>query len=811
MKVARTLAAVLLIAVTATAGAQIALAGPEPSSLARTRTQPLLNSSAIGQATRSTGSSPATMTAVASGRVLLRLKGSATPSALADVAGRARTTTSGVRGKNHGRLEWTVPTGRSAEAFAKELVDSGKVVYAVPSYIRKLASYTPPTYTSPNDSAFIDSRTWYGYSGSTLIEKYPYGKSWWLRDVRAPNAWAMGYTGPNIVGKYPLRAEGSRFTVAVLDSGLYSDHEDVGSTIAGGRDFFDHEDANGALVQDNDVTPVDPDLMVLEPSYARTSIASHGECVAGIVGATANNAVGTVGVGYDTHVVVHKVLGIFRDRATVGIDDGAVVDAIYYSVDNGAKVINMSFGGYEYSPAIAEAISYAHSNGVVVVAAKGNDASGAAFYPASNTHVVGVGALTKNANAVTVPASFSNYRRTSLEIMAPGTFVWGLFKPDVQPAPSIAPEGYSAWDGTSMASPLVAGAIAWSWRAAPALSASEITNVVISSSAYKSARTHYPYGYRALDMYGVYNALKAKYPLLGKPVLANQTVAFLGDSFVNWGVPTAPVRGVTYDVSVNGSPVATATAATSGTYGWTPGDYVVSARARSAYNWDDGTAASSATIHVLPIASGPSSWSAAHVAGSSAISAVPNYRQAVTIESTLRDASGTPIAGASPVLETSTNGVNFATAGTGISQLPNGVYRASVVVERRTYLRLRFSAVDEVGGSTSSVVVITPKVSVTMPWSKTSVRRNKAFKVSGNLRPAHATSSRVVQLVIKRWNGRSWVWYKNVWTRATYRGSYSSYAASLKLRRGSYVISARAPADSLHAMTISSHRLVKVK
>jgi hypothetical protein len=803
MKAARTLTAVLLIVVTSIAGAQIALAGPSANGLARTRTQPLLASSPVGQS--------ATTTAVASGRVLVRLKGSATPSTLADVAGRARTNTSGVRGKNHGRIEWTVPKGRSAEAFAKELTDSGKVVYAVPSYIRKLASYTPPTYTSPNDSAFIDSRTWYGYSGSKLIEKYPLGKSWWLRDVRAPNAWAVGYTGPDIAGKYPLRAEGTRFTVAVLDSGLYSDHEDVGATVVAGRDFFDHLDANGALVQDNDVTPLDPSLMVLEDESARTSIASHGGCVAGIIGATVNNSVGTVGVGYDTQVVVHKVMGIYGDHATVGIDDGAVVDAIYYAVDNGAKVINMSFGGYGYSPAIAEAITYAYDNGVVVVAAKGNDANGSAFYPASNAHVLSVGALDKNAKAVTVPASFSNYHHTSLEIMAPGTFVWGLFKPDVRPQPSIAPQGYAAWNGTSMASPLVAGAVAWLWRAAPALSASEITNVVIRSSAYKGARTHYPYGYRALDMYGVYNALKASYPLLDKPALTDQTVAFLGDSFVNWGVPTYPVRGVTYDVSVNGSPVETATAATSGEYGWTPGDYTVSARATSAYNWDDGTAASSATIHVLPIASGPSSWSAAHIAGSSAVSAVPGYHQAITIDATLSDASATPIAGADPVLETSTNGVDFADSGTDVSQLPNGVYRASIVVERRTYARLRFDAVDDVDGSTSSVVVVTPQVSVTTPASKSSVRRYRAFKVSGTLRPAHATGSRLVQLVVKRWNGRSWVSYKTVWTRATYRGSYSSYAASLKLRRGSYHIAARAPADSIHAATISANKLVRVK
>jgi hypothetical protein len=806
--------AVLLVAVASFLGAQIAMARPSAHDVSRVPLRPLLTDSvgAKVETTRAVDSTATTSTAIASGRVLVRLKGSMSAASLADVASRARTTTSGIRDKHHGSFEWTVPKGRSAEAFAKQLVDSGKVAYAVPSYIRKLTDYTPPAYSSPDDPAFTDTRTWLGYDGATVAERYTLGQSWWLRDIRAPEAWAVGYTGSDIVGKYPLRAEGTRFTVAVLDSGLYSSHEDVAQNIVGGRDFFDHEDANGALVQDNDVTPLDPSLMLSQPTYARTSIASHGECVSGEIGATANNALGTVGLGYDTKVVVHKVLGIYRDHYTVGIDDGAVIDAIYYSVDNGAKVINMSFGGYDYSPAIADAISYAHSNGVIVVAAMGNDATSMPFYPAANTHVIGVGALSKNANAVTVPASFTNYNSASLDIMAPGSFVFGLFKPDLQPAPGVAPTGYSAWDGTSMASPIVAGAVAWLWRAAPALSATEISDLVLSSATPRSASGNLTNGYRTLDMLSTYNALKANYPLLGKPALFDQTVAFLGGTHVSWAVPTSPVRGVTYDVVVNGSQVETATSATTGAYVWEPGDYTISATAHSAYNWDDGTATATATIHVLPVASGPSSWSTAHIAGSAAVSLVPAYHQAVTIDATLRDASSTPLAGATVVLETSTDGVTYApNASAQITELPSGVYRASYVAERRTFMRLRFSSVAEVGGSTSSVVVVTPKVYLTTPWSKSSVRRYRAFHVSGTLRPAHATSSRTVQLVIKRWNGRAWVWYRNAWTRATYRGSYSAYATDLKLRAGSYLIYGRAPADSAHALTMTGYRLVRVR
>lgn len=799
MKHARTLATALLAAALTFAGIQTAIAGSSGTDRVFTgkRTVMLAQPSA-GVATRAVS---------APKRVLVRMKSTPTSATVADLGRRTNASTRSVAARPHGRLEWRVPAGQTAEEFAKELMATGKVEYAVPSYTRQLA-YAPPSYVSPNDPAFLDTGT---MTSTTYGEKYPYAFSWWLRDIHAPHAWEAAYTGSDVVGKYPLRADGSTFKVAVLDTGLYSAHEDAAANIEEGRDFFDHLDANYLRVKDNDPTPPNPAQMTGMSLAEAQADAAHGTCVSGIIGATVNNAVGTVGVGYDTKVIVHKVFG-WSAPGVAEIDDGAIVDAIYDAVDvDGAKVINMSLAGFDFSQDIADAITYAHSMGVIVVAAKGNDGVGTRTYPACNTYVVSVGALYKNINAVTLPASFSNYNRTSRDIMAPGSVIWGLYDPDLEPLPDFAREGYSIWDGTSMASPVVAGTIAWLWRAAPALSADEITNVVLNSATRRGPATHYPYGYRMLNMSSAYNALKASYPLLGKPQIVNQSVALLdGELPVNWAVGTSPTRGVTYDVDMDGYPQWSGTSAGSGVINLGVGDYVMDVAAHSSYNWDDGTATATASVHVLPLAAGDATWSTAHISGSSSLIAMPAYRTYSSFEATLRDTSSTPIAGASPVVETSTDGVNFSAAsGALLAALPNGAYRASILTESSRFYRLRFATSGSVGGAVSSAVIIKPRVYLTTPYSKSTVRRYRSFKASGTIKPAHG--GRSVRLQIKRWNGHRWAAYRTATASISRHGSYSTYYKYLRFRAGSYRIYAYAPADALHASTTSGYRTVRVK
>jgi hypothetical protein len=277
-------------------------------------------------------------------------------------------------------------------------------------------------------------------------------------------------------------------------------------------------------------------------------------------------------------------------------------------------------------------------------------------------------------------------------------------------------------------------------------------------------------------------------------------------------MPLSKLRGVSYDWTADSTDSGT-TSQTGRAFDWTPGDHQVSVHASSAYNWDDGTASSEAVIHVVPSTDGTTTWSGAHVAGSSATKATPAYHAAVTLDATLRDATGTPLAGATPTLQSSTDGSTFATASAmAVTNLPHGVYRARVAPEKRTWYRFAFAGSGGVLESVSAAAIVIPGVSLSTPYSRSTISRTTSLKVSGKLMPAHASSSRRVRLKIKRWNGHRWSDYSSPWTRVTRRtASYSTYARTLRLRSGSYRIYAYSPADGAHSTTTSRYRTVKVK
>lgn len=768
----------------------------------------------------STSSSSTTTAPIDSGRVIVLLKDSAAPAVLESVARSAETSTGGARPLAHGNVDWRVPKGRSARTFAAQLEKNSHVEYAVPDYIRQPVGYLLPAYDGgPNDPDFLKSTDGESYfitssGGHVVTNKYPYGRSWWLRDVNAPEAWSQGYTGAAIAGKFPLRASGSDVTVAVLDSGLFAGHGDVGANVTRGHDFFDHETIVGGqkvLVADDDVTPLNPNYDFPSSYYSydeAVMTASHGTCVAGEIAATGNNSIGTIGVGYDTHVVVHKVLGKYWD-GTIGVDDLATMEAIRYSADHGARVISMSFGAYSYSKALADAINYAYAKGCVIVAAKGNDGSSQAFYPASNAHVISVGALDKNAQGVTIPADYTNYAKTSLDLFAPGTFIWGLTIPSGFPdEPDPTRPGYDLWEGTSMAAPVVSGAVAWLWRAAPLLSNAEITNEVLNSAAPKGYVSRFKSGYRELDMNAAYDRLKADFPLLTRPAIADQTVAAIGGSVpLNWGVMVSPQRGVTYVPTIDGA-VQPGTAAALETLQLGEGTHTVVVQAHSGYNWDDGSAIATGVITVVAPASGASTWQGFYQSATT-----PSRGQAVSISGAVRDASGTALSGAPVRLQSSANGSGFAdVAGAPVSNLPNGVYLTSVAPSSRTYYRFAFADSGAVTGSISPVALVVPQVSLSTPSSKSTASRKVKLSVTGTLRPAHRSSSRTVKLKIERWNGHRWAAYHTVWTRVTKRNSsYSTYSVKVRLRKGRFRLHADAPADSLHSTTHSGYKTVTIK
>ncbi|MBE2926251.1 S8 family peptidase [Anoxybacillus flavithermus] len=167
----------------------------------------------------------------------------------------------------------------------------------------------------------------------------------------------------------------------------------------------------------------------------------HGTHVAGIIGANANNGVGAHGVNPNVKILPIDVFG-----GGLGANDYTIAQGILYAIEKGAKVINMSLGGYSSSPILEEAVQKAIDAGITVVAAAGNDATDMYSTPAAYEGVISVGA-TDSKNKL---AEFSNYG-PSVDLVAPGADVYSPIYDHAKGS------SFAELSGTSMASPVVAG------------------------------------------------------------------------------------------------------------------------------------------------------------------------------------------------------------------------------------------------------------------------------------------------------------------------------------------------------------------
>lgn len=173
---------------------------------------------------------------------------------------------------------------------------------------------------------------------------------------------------------------------------------------------------------------------------------SHGSHVAGTIAQSTNNGVGAVGLAHHARIMPVKVLNGSGSGSNAGVADG-----IRWAADHGAQVINMSLGGGPNSPIMQKSITYAISRGVTVVAAAGNS-GGKIEFPGGSDGVIGVSA-TEPSDAL---AKFS-CRGEGIDLGAPGT---GILQQTICDGGKKKCEEYKAYNGTSMASPHVAGAAA---------------------------------------------------------------------------------------------------------------------------------------------------------------------------------------------------------------------------------------------------------------------------------------------------------------------------------------------------------------
>lgn len=229
------------------------------------------------------------------------------------------------------------------------------------------------------------------------------------------------------------------------------------------------------IVGDN---PNDP----YEKNYGNNDVeggdAKHGTHVAGIIGANRKNDIGIKGIADNVEIIAIRVVPPNGDER-----DKDIANGIIYAVDNGAQIINMSFGK-DYSPhkeAVDKAVKYAEGKGVLLIHAAGNEGENldstsqfpTRYYKNKKTArtwmEIGASSWGKDSSLV---ASFSNYGKKSVDLFAPGVEIY-----------STTPNNeYEDLQGTSMASPIASGVAALVWSYYPQLTPEQVKTILSQSS-----------------------------------------------------------------------------------------------------------------------------------------------------------------------------------------------------------------------------------------------------------------------------------------------------------------------------------------
>jgi len=327
-----------------------------------------------------------------------------------------------------GLIRARVGQGQTLAGVLSRLRRSASVVYAEPNYIVTAAATLPDDPRFPEQWALDNT----GQTGGSADA-----------DIDAPEAWDL-QTGSDIV-------------VAVIDTGLDYNHEDIvgnvwsnpGEIPGNGID----DDNNGYVDDDKGWDFVNNDNDPFDDNR-------HGTHVSGTIAAVGNNGVGVSGVNWSARIMPLK----FLDATGAGTTADAI-SAIEYATMMGARISNNSWGGGAFSQALYDAIQAAGAAGQLFVAAAGNDGVNTDVtpsYPASYDldNIVSVAATDDN----DLLATFSNFGALSVDLGAPGVDILSTVPPTTTGGPPRFGGGttvsYDTLSGTSMATPHVAGVAA---------------------------------------------------------------------------------------------------------------------------------------------------------------------------------------------------------------------------------------------------------------------------------------------------------------------------------------------------------------
>ncbi|MFO7901559.1 MAG: S8 family peptidase, partial [Pirellulaceae bacterium] len=306
-----------------------------------------------------------------------------------------------------------IPAGVDVDAAVAQFASMAEIEYAEPNVEWQVSDEIPPIIEGLPDATTDPA----------------YDEQWFHTNAKIPNTW----NHLNHNGVYPGGSQD--VVVAVIDSGVDYTHEELAASMWTNPGEIPNngidDDGNGFV---DDVYGAN---VVSNPQYHSgdpMDLHGHGTHVAGIIAAQGFNEVGGVGVAFNTKIMAVRAA---QYSGTLTVQD--IAEGIQYAVDNGADVINMSFGGYQHSQIVQDALEVA-LNQAVLVAAAGNDSLAiheAPFYPAAIPWVLGTVAMTPE----NTHAWFTN---TGYEVRAPGVGIHSTLPGD----------RYAAWSGTSMAAPV---------------------------------------------------------------------------------------------------------------------------------------------------------------------------------------------------------------------------------------------------------------------------------------------------------------------------------------------------------------------